>query len=280
MSVQKYEFDTISKLTAWLAGHVKEGGAYTIVPYFGHVAVENSGFTLYHDGYALTESEPANWATNYNDYYTKQDGVYVKNAYESKPYWAANTYYAAPSAPMMQFGKIGGSYYKCKLKKSKTGTAIEKSPSSSATEPNKIVVYECDGGVLIQMSCGTSYAYEFMFTKTNNNETAIILAMTESAGSVPDANKYTDVESIAWGDNELSDKKVSFIKQEQDQTKLVPFTTYAKVNTRSYTPTAFYAPVGQFYDLKKGTVMYDDKYYVTNGFWYIEDKLVDAGGAE
>ena len=56
----------------------------------------------------------------------------------------------------------------------------------------------------------------------------------------------------------------------------MPFITYANIGTRSYTPAAFYAPVGQFYELKKGTVMYDDKYYVTNGFWFIEDKLVDA----
>ena len=47
-----------------------------------------------HDVYTLTTSQPADWATTYDDYYTYTGGEYVKVTGETAPTWAANTYYA------------------------------------------------------------------------------------------------------------------------------------------------------------------------------------------
>jgi len=43
--------------------------------------------------YALTEAQPADWATKYEDYYTVSDGVYSNVTGEAAPTWAENTYY-------------------------------------------------------------------------------------------------------------------------------------------------------------------------------------------
>ena len=47
-----------------------------------------------HDVYTLTTSQPADWATTYDDYYTYTGGEYVQVTGETAPTWAANTYYA------------------------------------------------------------------------------------------------------------------------------------------------------------------------------------------
>ena len=44
-------------------------------------------------GYTLLTSQPANWSTNYEDYYTKNGNNYIKVTGSSAPTWSANTYY-------------------------------------------------------------------------------------------------------------------------------------------------------------------------------------------
>lgn len=44
--------------------------------------------------YTLLTSEPADWATNYTDYYTKSNGVYEKVSGAEAPTFATNTYYS------------------------------------------------------------------------------------------------------------------------------------------------------------------------------------------
>lgn len=51
-------------------------------------------FTTYN--YSVLASAPADWATNYNDYFTKSavtGDAYIKNNFDSAPTFAANTYY-------------------------------------------------------------------------------------------------------------------------------------------------------------------------------------------
>lgn len=57
--------------------------------------------------YTLTTSQPSDWTTNYKAYYTKSGDVYSHVTGDSAPEWAANTYYAG-SAP--QF--VADTYYK------------------------------------------------------------------------------------------------------------------------------------------------------------------------
>lgn len=44
--------------------------------------------------YTLLTVEPADWAANFDDYYTKIDGVYTKVSGSTAPTFAANTYYS------------------------------------------------------------------------------------------------------------------------------------------------------------------------------------------
>lgn len=43
--------------------------------------------------YTLLSSAPADWSTNYNDYYTKSGNVYIKNNESEAPTFAADKYY-------------------------------------------------------------------------------------------------------------------------------------------------------------------------------------------
>lgn len=45
--------------------------------------------------YTLLTAEPADWATNFTDYYTKSNGVYEAVTGTTAPTFAANTYYSA-----------------------------------------------------------------------------------------------------------------------------------------------------------------------------------------
>lgn len=45
--------------------------------------------------YTLLTAEPDDWATNYTDYYTKNNGVYEAITGTTAPTFAANTYYSA-----------------------------------------------------------------------------------------------------------------------------------------------------------------------------------------
>lgn len=51
--------------------------------------------TIATTGYMKLNSEPANWSTNYTDYYTVVDGEYVAVTGESAPVFADGTYYTA-----------------------------------------------------------------------------------------------------------------------------------------------------------------------------------------
>ena len=60
-----------------------------------------------HDEYTVTTAEPANWATAYTSYYTKnQDGTYSAVTGAEAPTWAANTYYAKETIPAVPAKKV------------------------------------------------------------------------------------------------------------------------------------------------------------------------------
>ena len=53
------------------------------------------GFVIVVESAILTESEPADWSTNWTDYYTYSGGVYTPVGGSTAPTWQANTYYQA-----------------------------------------------------------------------------------------------------------------------------------------------------------------------------------------
>ena len=51
--------------------------------------------------YVCTESQPANWATDYTKYYTESSGTYTAVTGETAPTWAASTYYKRVNRTIM-----------------------------------------------------------------------------------------------------------------------------------------------------------------------------------
>lgn len=70
-------------------------------PVEGYITIENGEVTFTeHNGgiptFSVLESEPEDWATNYTDYYTKDDDdAYALVTGEEAPVFAADTYYKA-----------------------------------------------------------------------------------------------------------------------------------------------------------------------------------------
>lgn len=52
-----------------------------------------AAFGLQAGDYDVLRYQPANWKTNYNDYYHLDNGVFVKNNYPTKPDWEPETFY-------------------------------------------------------------------------------------------------------------------------------------------------------------------------------------------
>ena len=55
--------------------------------------INENGVVFIIDDYDLLTAEPADWVTDYEDYYTKEDGVYTAVTGDSAPTFATGTYY-------------------------------------------------------------------------------------------------------------------------------------------------------------------------------------------
>jgi hypothetical protein len=284
MSIERYQCTSLS-------GFIVAIQKYLVPKYFKYweiytYASSDFGVYLYADAPVFTliedEDAPANWSTNYNDYYTKDGDEYIKNNFDSEPEWEANVYYSrtAPTKKALRIGKLDGSDQYFRIQAYKDAATSEYWGSTQNSFPNNIVILSCDGGVLMRFSYNSAYVADLIVAKTNHGETACIFnGVTQT--STPTGTMYTtDVHAVAWGDYQSSEKKLTFTAQEQFQTQLVPFTTYAQYESISYTPTAFYCPKSSVYALRNHTVTYNGKYYVTNGYWMIADELPDIPSAE
>ena len=123
--------------------------------------------------------------------------------------------------------------------------------------------YKCANGALLVFSNNTYTAY-VLITKTNNGATAIIL--NQPANSL--SGFTSGISSVAWGDV-MPNNAYAFTALTANQTQLVPFCTDAALGTVSYTPNAFYIPVGQYRAF--GVLTLDGVNYLTNGYWAIKD---------
>ena len=292
MSIERFERSSFTTFATWCAAHLVKGGEHAQNYYFKYMefysyAGTMYGIDFYRDEPIFTliedETAPTNWSTNYNDYYTKEGNDYIKNDFESEPEWEADVYYSrtAPTEKALRIGRQQGSdqyTYIAAYKNSSTGESFTTSSTYLLSEVTFLML-KCDGGILIRFTC-SQYWMELLLAKTNHGETACVFNGLIGASS-PNTDKYkTDVHSVTWGDYTTSEKKLTFTTQEQFQTQLVPFTTYAPYESISYTPTAFYCPISSVYALRNHTVVYDDEYYVTNGYWMIKDELPNVPSLE
>lgn len=156
-------------------------------------------------------------------------------------------------------------------------------------EPNSdvpTIAAKCSGGIMILISNineGSAkgwYLLNIIITKTNNNKTAIIAGTyyyentTIDTGTRIIANgiaSKSGVHAAAWGDETSETRTISFNSSAQNQTQFVSFTTYAQPDSTSYTPNAFYMPVGEFYTTIYGKFESHGAMYITNGYWAIKD---------
>ena len=148
----------------------------------------------------------------------------------------------------------------------KSATVFDTKTADTASA-GTYTIAKCNGGILIIAGPQSSHEMSLILTKTNNDVTAVIV------GSY--SNRETALKSsicaAAWGDAEDATKTRSFSPDSQNQTQFVSFTTYAKPDTTSYTPNAFYMPVGEYYDWSYGKFTAGGDTYITNGYWAIKD---------
>lgn len=149
----------------------------------------------------------------------------------------------------------------------KSATVFDTKMADTATA-GTYTIAKCNGGILIIAGSESSHDMSFIITKTNNDVTAVIVGSASNH-----VNALTNsICAAAWGDAEDATKTRTFVPSAQNQTQFVSFTTYAKPDTTSYTPNAFYLPDGQYYSLEYGKIIVNGKLYITNGYWAIIDE--------
>ena len=149
----------------------------------------------------------------------------------------------------------------------KSATVFDTKSADTATA-GTYTISKCNGGIMVIAGSESSHEMSLILTKTNNDVTAVIVG----SGTSNRTNALTQsIIAAAWGDAEDATKTRWFYTSAENQTQFVSFTTYAKPDTVSYTPKAFYLPDGQYYDLEYGKFIVNGKLYITNGYWAIED---------
>ena len=130
----------------------------------------------------------------------------------------------------------------------------------------------CSRGCLLTFSSGSNGRMEVLITKSNNNITTVVF----SKGITTNNGQLYGMYCVAWGDiNPISSLSVTPITTAQ-QTQIVPFLSNAPYGTISYTPDAFYIPVGQYYGMGIGQLTLNGNIYLTNGYWAIKDGAVST----
>ena len=149
----------------------------------------------------------------------------------------------------------------------KSATVFDTKTADTASA-GTYTIAKCNGGIMVIAGSESSHEMSLILTKTNNDVTAVIVG----SGTSNRKNALTNsICAAAWGDAEDATKTRWFDTSAENQTQFVSFTTYAKPDTTSYTPKAFYLPDGQYYDLEYGKFIVNGKLYITNGYWAIED---------
>ena len=150
----------------------------------------------------------------------------------------------------------------------KSATVFDTKAADTASA-GTYTISKCNGGIMVIAGSESSHEMSLILTKTNNDVTAVIVG----SGTSNRVSALTNgIGVAAWGDAEDATKTRTFYPSAQNQTQFVSFTTYAKPDTVSYTPKAFYLPNGQYYSLEYGKIIVNGDTYITNGYWAIIDK--------
>ena len=164
---------------------------------------------------------------------------------------------------------------KCYIYKTSDSSSEDESFSSQfwyrSDMPNPYAA-KCDGGIMFFTRLSGTQHGGFIITKNQKGKIAVIVSSDDKP---KDVTLTTDVHAVAFGDNTGAVKTRTFSASSQNQTQFVPFTTYANQNEISYTPNAYFMPVGEYYDLNGGKFRSGNYVYVTNGYWAIKDAPIE-----
>ena len=167
--------------------------------------------------FTLTASQPANWSTNYEDYYIISNGNYVHVTGQTAPTWTANTYYKLNSThesgldgtnilahsitadriqvtDLVAFGATIGGYH--------IDTHSLYSGAKSSINNSTSGVYLGDDG---QMNIGNNTEYVKFYKDSNNNYKLDISAENIKLGS---SNKTIQEEMVTVFDQEINDVEI------------------------------------------------------------------------
>lgn len=142
--------------------------------------------------------------------------------------------------------------------------------NTQPTQTNPGTVVKCGGGIMVIVDNG-GYRMYWLITKNQDGKTVVIANASSNSTTSKESLLTSNIHAVAWGDVTTAEKKITYTKSEQNQTLLVPFTTYTKPDTVSYTPNAFYMPVGEYYSVNYAKFTADNAVYITNGYWAIKD---------
>lgn len=158
----------------------------------------------------------------------------------------------------------------------KNPNAIEDSGDNyqptSANRPGS--VGKCANGIIIDVNKTQAWS-SVLITKTNNGAVAAVFNYSGGSGSSRSKCLTTNVHVCAVGDygaSAVDQRTLTFYTSDKNQTQLNYFTTTPVEGVISYTPKAFYMPCSQVYDIAFGKFFANGKWYLTNGYWAIEDE--------
>lgn len=156
----------------------------------------------------------------------------------------------------------------------KSGSATE--TISNGTTPSSswpASVGKCANGILIFIDRDNP-GVSILITKTNNGEVAAVFTYYQGSNY----RKWIHAENLHvcavgdYGGSAVDQRTLTFNASDKNQTQLNYFTTTPVEGVISYTPKAYYMPSSQVYDIYFGKFFANGKWYLTNGYWAIEDE--------
>ena len=169
-------------------------------------------------------------------------------------------------------GSVNQGYFRAyRAESNYIGFALSNFPTATGGG-STIQIIGCDNGFIIGCTIKVGYNdvnFASLFAKTNNDKPAIIFPSSPNATS---PQQYTTaLNHVAFGDSATISTTTTFTPETAQQTVMTPFATNADVGDTSYTPNAFYMPIGQNYAQGMGKFLLGADTYITNGYWAIND---------
>lgn len=131
-----------------------------------------------------------------------------------------------------------------------------------------------NGAILIAQYQSFTYSIAFLFAKTNDGATAIMIG--NDSGTAQPKAATTTFKRAAWGDAQHStEQTTAFTPSYGFQTQLVPFCTDATFGATSFTPNAFYMPMYRNSNVQQTAVdqfIADGVAYICYNAWAIKDE--------